>query len=136
MCGRGIRIYITLWNVYKLLKIFYVVVYTEYQIYESNSFVALRHYYEDNRSIFTWKFRWSFQYFFFLFLSKQMNFLVFLNLFRLIPPFYTPWKFDFLIWFPNTGLKWAKEIVRSQPAITCSKLKIETLEQGVKYVQS
>ena len=24
----------------------------------------------------------------------------------------------------------------SQPAITCSKLKIETLEQGVKYVQS
>ena len=25
---------------------------------------------------------------------------------------------------------------RSQPAITCSNLKIETLEQGVKYVQS
>ena len=25
---------------------------------------------------------------------------------------------------------------RSQPAITCSKLTIETLEQGVKYVQS
>ena len=24
----------------------------------------------------------------------------------------------------------------AQPAITCSKLKIETLEQGVKYVQS
>ena len=24
----------------------------------------------------------------------------------------------------------------SQPAITCSKLTIETLEQGVKYVQS
>ena len=25
---------------------------------------------------------------------------------------------------------------QSQPAITCSKLKIETLEQDVKYVQS
>ena len=25
---------------------------------------------------------------------------------------------------------------RTQPAITCSKLTIETLEQGVKYVQS
>ena len=30
------------------------------------------------------------------------------------------------------------DIVKSttQPAITCSKLTIETLEQGVKYVQS
>ena len=26
--------------------------------------------------------------------------------------------------------------VTSQPAITCSKLTIETLEQGVKYIQS
>ena len=26
--------------------------------------------------------------------------------------------------------------VASQPAFTCSKLTIETLEQGVKYVQS
>ena len=26
--------------------------------------------------------------------------------------------------------------IRSQPAITCSKLTIETLEQGLKYVQS
>ena len=26
--------------------------------------------------------------------------------------------------------------VHTQPAITCSKLTIETLEQGVKYVQS
>ena len=26
--------------------------------------------------------------------------------------------------------------VTSQPAITCSKITIETLEQGVKYVQS
>ena len=26
-------------------------------------------------------------------------------------------------------------IVPSQPAITCSKLTLETLEQGVKYVQ-
>ena len=27
-------------------------------------------------------------------------------------------------------------ITLSQPAITCSKLTIETLEQGVKYVQN
>ena len=27
-------------------------------------------------------------------------------------------------------------IVSTQPAFTCSKLTIETLEQGVKYVQS
>ena len=27
-------------------------------------------------------------------------------------------------------------IVNAKPAITCSKLTIETLEQGVKYVQS
>ena len=25
---------------------------------------------------------------------------------------------------------------KNQPALTCSKLKIETLEQGLKYVQS
>ena len=29
-----------------------------------------------------------------------------------------------------------KKVKISQPAITCSKLTIETLEQGVKYVQS
>ena len=28
------------------------------------------------------------------------------------------------------------KITYTQPAITCSKLTIETLEQGVKYVQS
>ena len=27
-------------------------------------------------------------------------------------------------------------VSKTQPAITCSKLTIETLEQGVKYVQS
>ena len=27
-------------------------------------------------------------------------------------------------------------LTQSQPAITCSKLTTETLEQGVKYVQS
>ena len=32
-----------------------------------------------------------------------------------------------LIWNPDAA---------SQPAFTCSKLTIETLEQGVKYVQS
>ena len=28
------------------------------------------------------------------------------------------------------------QTVQTQPAFTCSKLTIETLEQGVKYVQS
>ena len=28
------------------------------------------------------------------------------------------------------------KVISSQPAITCSKLTIEALEQGVKYVQS
>ena len=32
----------------------------------------------------------------------------------------------------NNAIKW----IISQPAITCSKLTTETLEQGVKYVQS
>ena len=30
----------------------------------------------------------------------------------------------------------SKKVLDTQPAITCSKLTIETLEQGVKYVQS
>ena len=30
---------------------------------------------------------------------------------------------------------WNEELI-TQPAITCSKLTIETLEQGVEYVQS
>ena len=30
----------------------------------------------------------------------------------------------------------AKTLIETQPAITCSKLTIETIEQGVKYVQS
>ena len=29
-----------------------------------------------------------------------------------------------------------KNFMHTQPAFTCSKLTIETLEQGVKYVQS
>ena len=33
-------------------------------------------------------------------------------------------------------LKFVKNTKISQPAITCSKLTIETLEQDVKYVQS
>ena len=45
----------------------------------------------------------------------------------------------------KTGLKWVIKYMGkffvtverlSQPAFTCSKLTIETLEQGVKYVQS
>ena len=35
------------------------------------------------------------------------------------------------------SIKWSGSIViNTQPAIACSKLTIETLEQGVKYVQS
>ena len=30
----------------------------------------------------------------------------------------------------------SNEMIPSQPAVTCSKLTIETLDQGVKYVQS
>ena len=33
-------------------------------------------------------------------------------------------------------MKYDHVLYYSQPAITCSKLTIETLEQGVKYVQS
>ena len=36
----------------------------------------------------------------------------------------------------NRKTKETNEIIYTQPAITCSKLTIETLEQGVKYVQS
>ena len=31
---------------------------------------------------------------------------------------------------------WVYKLSSTQPAIKCSKLTIETLEQGVKYVQS
>ena len=34
-----------------------------------------------------------------------------------------------------TGFYLAENASLSQPGFTCSKLKIETLEQGVKYVQ-
>ena len=42
------------------------------------------------------------------------------------------WKLVIQISFQGIDLS----VVHSQPAITCSKLTIETLEQGVKYVQS
>ena len=41
------------------------------------------------------------------------------------------WKRQF-----ETFATLAHDVLISQPAIACSKLKIETLEQGVKYVQS
>ena len=34
------------------------------------------------------------------------------------------------------GMNSNRSLVHYQPAITCSKLTIETLKQGVKYVQS
>ena len=40
----------------------------------------------------------------------------------------TAFKMDYITFFNFTS--------RIQPAITCSKLTIDTLEQGVKYVQS
>ena len=33
-------------------------------------------------------------------------------------------------------LFWSRHKIRTQPVFTCSKLTTETLEQGVKYVQS
>ena len=36
----------------------------------------------------------------------------------------------------ETPKQWVKSIKRTQPGFTCSELTIETLEQGVKYVQS
>ena len=39
------------------------------------------------------------------------------------------WKYSFIF---VVSKMWA----HIQPAVTCSKLTIETLEQGVKYVQS
>ena len=44
---------------------------------------------------------------------------------------------EFLFHFVSGHSKAVSLIIfHSQPAITCSKLTIETLEQGVKYVQS
>ena len=37
-------------------------------------------------------------------------------------------------WFSNVFMGYQKEV--SQSAFTCSKLTTETLEQGMKYVQS
>ena len=38
------------------------------------------------------------------------------------------------VWVIYENLSFA--LSKTQPAITCSELTIETLEQGVKYVQS
>ena len=37
---------------------------------------------------------------------------------------------------PDSGSATSRQFNSTQPAITCSKLTIEKLEQGVKYVQS
>ena len=42
----------------------------------------------------------------------------------------------FVLYPVVTQLLIMKEIVHAHPAITCSKLTKEILEQGVKYVQS
>ena len=41
-----------------------------------------------------------------------------------------------LIDFVDKRIQNPVKYIRSQPAFNCSKLTIETLEQGVKYVQS
>ena len=38
--------------------------------------------------------------------------------------------------FNNFTAKLLESFILTQPAITCSKLTIKTLEQGMKYVQS
>ena len=38
--------------------------------------------------------------------------------------------------FKNSTFGLDFRLLETQPAFTCSKLTIETLEQGVKYVQS
>ena len=43
---------------------------------------------------------------------------------------------DFSKWCSHEILDGAPFSIRTQSAITCSKLAIETLEEGVKYVQS
>ena len=42
----------------------------------------------------------------------------------------------FYVKHPNKHNNQQFNVKAAQPAITCSKLTIETLEQGVKYVQS
>ena len=41
-----------------------------------------------------------------------------------------------MIYVEGSGTVWRKGLLSSQSAFTSSKLTIETLEQGVKYVQS
>ena len=43
--------------------------------------------------------------------------------------------FEYVFVCRFTGIKWMHE-KKNQPAITCTKLTLETLEQGVQYVQS
>ena len=46
-------------------------------------------------------------------------------------------EFYFCYWINAAIYRKSGGVIRhSQPAFTCSKLTIETLEQGVKYVQS
>ena len=56
----------------------------------------------------------------------------------------TLWKWSFFKIIADLkalhSISWVKspvfELETTQPAFTCSKLTIETLEQGVKYVQN
>ena len=48
-------------------------------------------------------------------------------------PIFSMW--DFVSWLNDKMIQDGSETL-TQPAITCSKLTIETLEQGVKYVQN
>ena len=42
----------------------------------------------------------------------------------------------YVTYYSDNEIYYFQVQLETQPAITCSKLTIETLEQGVKYVQS
>ena len=57
-----------------------------------------------------------------------------------VPPEFFIFMFEYSIWLLQQRSIYISifddGIITSKPAFTCSKLTIETLEQGVKYVQS
>ena len=64
-------------------------------------------------------------------LNKLSEYLLFSELHLHIKKHYF---IHFLLFFLNPSK--ALSVFLTQPALTCSKLTIETLEQGMKYVQS
>ena len=87
------------------LKIPDVAVYNEHQIYEANSFITVRHYHEDNRSILTWKFEWGASFFYFFYLNKWICVVLsFLGQYSLsLSKNFVPWCVQ---WFGKVALVW------------------------------